>query len=226
MNEGVRNSEKTDRIGLFGGTFNPIHYGHLRAAEEVREHLNLSKIIFIPAHIPPHKNGEAMTAAAHRLQMVHRAIKNNPFFTASDFEITQSRTSYSIYTVEHFQNTFDPQAALFFIMGMDSFREITTWKEYARLFSLINFVVMSRPGSPNPDPLNALPVDVIKNFVYNSKERYFEHALGRRIYFQEITLLDISSRAIRDQLKEDRSVRYALPPEVEDYIRTHNLFRP
>ncbi len=225
MTQELAHSPISQRIGLFGGTFNPIHYGHLRAAEEICEHFRMSKIIFVPAHIPPHKNGEVLTAPEHRLRMVRLAIEGNSLFAASDFEITQERTSYSILTVEHFRNQHGPRMELFFLVGIDSFLEITTWKEYVRLFSLTNLVIMSRPGFLERDPLSALPVDVAQKFDYNPDHRFFEHPSGHRLYFHQITLLEISSSGIRQRIKERQSVRYLLPAEVEAYIGKHGLFQ-
>ena len=215
----------SERVGLFGGTFNPIHYGHLRAAEEIREFFHLSRVFFVPARIPPHKNGTTITSPSHRLRMVQLAIEDNAFFAASDFEVKQKRTSYSIYTIEHFRETVGPHTELFFLMGIDSFREIITWKDYVRLFSLINLVVMSRPRFSRPDPSHILPVDVAKDFDYNRDHHFFRHPSGHRLYFHEITLLEISSSAIRRQIRQGQSVRYLIPPAVEDYTTKHGLFR-
>ena len=213
------------RIGLFGGTFNPIHCGHLRAAEEVREYYNLEKVIFIPARIPPHKHDEEMVAPEHRLEMVKLAIRNNPAFSISNFELKRDTTSYSIFTIEHFRKKFGDHTALFFLMGMDSFVEISTWKDFVRLFSLADFVIMTRPGYPKRGIAQILPVDVVKNFAYNAQRKCYLHSSGHTLYFQEISLLEISSRAVRAKIKNRRSVRYLVLPIIERYIRNHHLYR-
>lgn len=212
------------RIGLFGGTFNPFHCGHLRAAEEVREHFQLHKVIFIPARIPPHKNDESIAPPEHRLQMVTLATRSNPGFGVSDFEIKRDSTSYSIFTIEYFRKKFGLHTSLFFLMGMDSFIEISTWKDFARLFSLADFIIMARPGYPKKEISQFLPVDVTKNFYYNSENNCYIHASEHKIFFQEITLLDISSRAIRDRIKNHYSIRYLVLPEIEQYIKKNNLY--
>jgi len=213
-----------ERIGLFGGTFNPIHWGHLRAAEEIQEDFQLKKVVFIPALIPPHKNGESILSSQHRLQMVQLAIHDNPGFTISDFEIRRSRTSYSIFTIEYFQRELGFKAALFFLMGIDSYLEISTWKDFNRLFSLSNFIVMARPGYPKEEISKALPVDVAEDFYYNPQKKCYVHSSDHKVFFREITLLDISSSEIRRRIKTCRSVRYLVPPGVDEYIKQHNLY--
>ena len=170
-----------ERIGLFGGTFNPIHFGHLRAAEEVQEFFHLDKIIFIPARIPPHKTEKAIVAPEHRLNMVKLAIQYNPCFEISDFEIQRNSKSYSIITIEHFQKKLGFDTSLFFLMGMDAFLEINTWKDFAQLFSLTNFIIMSRPGYHKKASADLLPIDGNKNFAYNPDGNYYIHSSGNKL---------------------------------------------
>ena len=214
-----------ERIGLFGGTFNPIHLGHLRAAEEVQEFFHLDKIIFIPARIPPHKTEKAIVAPEHRLNMVKLAIQDNPCFEISDFEIQRNSKSYSIITIDHFQKKSGFDTSLFFLMGMDAFLEINTWKDFAQLFSLTNFIIMSRPGYHKKASADLLPIDGNKNFAYNPDGNYYIHSSGNKLFFQEITLLDFSSRAIRSRVKGKRSIRYLVPPVIEHYIKKHGLYQ-
>jgi len=213
------------RIGVIGGTFNPIHFGHLRSAEEIREQFQLDKVIFVPGAIPPHKNDQAITSPEDRLHMVHLAVDKNPHFVVSDFELARERTSYTIFMIEHFRELIRAEAELFFLMGIDAFIEIAGWKDYARLFSLTNLIIMSRPGFPEKRPEDVLPVDVACDFDYNPSDKFYEHSSGRRLYFRKITLLEISSRAIRTLIKEGKSVRYLLPPEVHDYAHSLGLFK-
>ncbi len=133
------------RIGLFGGSFNPVHIGHLRAAEEIRGLCSLEKVIFIPTHIAPHKPVRTLASPQHRLTMLELAIQDNRHFLVSDAELKRPGRSYSVETLRYFRAAF-PEADPFFIMGMDAFAEIDTWKNYRDLFPLCNFVVMTRPG--------------------------------------------------------------------------------
>ncbi|MBW1679480.1 MAG: nicotinate-nucleotide adenylyltransferase [Deltaproteobacteria bacterium] len=218
-------ANNNERIGLFGGTFNPIHWAHLRAAEEIQEYFQLKKVIFIPARYPPHKNGESIVSPGPRLQMVNLAIDSNPAFATSDFEIKRNCKSFSIFTIEYFRKELGPNSSLFFLMGMDSFLEISTWKDFARLFSLANFIIMSRPGYLKKEIAKSLPVDVANNFHYNSEENYYVHPSHHKIFFQEITLLDIASSEIRSRIKNRHSIRYLVPPIVEDYIKKYKLYQ-
>ena len=211
------------KIGLLGGTFNPVHLGHLRAAEEIREQLGLEKIIFIPAHMPPHKKDDII-AARHRLEMVRIAAADNPFFEVSDSELQRDGNSYSFDTIGHFSREYGPDAELFFIIGLDAFREIHTWKHYPEFFSSCNFIVMSRPGGYEPEPEKNTPPDFSSFFSFNAGGPWYEHRSGRRMYFCRITLLDISSTGVRQALRDGKSVKYLVPDAVARYIQKYNLY--
>jgi len=154
------------RVGLFGGTFSPIHFGHLRSAEEVREAFSLDRVYFMPAARPPHKGGGDVAPAAHRLKMVELAVADNPFFSASAVEFERGGPSYSIDTIRHFLTTLQP-AALSFIVGLDAFHELHTWKDYAAIPELCDLIVTSRPGLPTPPPEQLLPVALQTVFWYD-----------------------------------------------------------
>ena len=211
------------RIGLFGGTFNPIHLGHLRGAEEIREAFELEEVIFIPSSIPPHKVTEKVIEAKHRLEMVRLATANNPHFSTSDLEITRSGKSYSIDTLRFFRERH--QDAPFFILGRDAFVEIETWKEFQNLFSFCHFIVMARPGSQKNATFPSLPETIVPNFRYTPEEKAWAHLSGNRLYFKEISFLDISSTKVRELVEKGESVRYLIPAEVEAYIQKHRLYR-
>ena len=204
-----------------GGTFNPVHLGHLRGGEEIREAFHLDEVIFIPSSIPPHKITEKVIEAGHRFEMVRLAISSNPYFSASDLEISRPGKSYSIETIRHFRDR--NQDTFFFILGSDAFVEIETWKEFQSLFSLCHFVVMTRPGSQKETL--SLPRALIPNFRYSSKEKAWIHISGYMLYFKEISFLDISSTKVRELIEEGKSVRYLIPREVETYIQEHSLYR-
>jgi len=216
-----KSSQTTAKIGLFGGTFNPVHLGHLRAAEEIREAYRLSKTIVIPAHIPPHKKSN-VTFAEHRFEMVRLAVQDNPFFEVSDIELTRKGNSYSHETIDYFNTYFDHTAELFFIIGIDAFREIHSWKQYPRFFSACNFIVMDRPGRQKA-PQDLLPADIAGEFTFDSRQHCYKHTSGYQVFFCSITLLDISSTAIRTALGEGKSIKYLVPEAVERYIRENKL---
>ncbi len=218
----MKEKDKNSRVGLFGGTFNPIHLGHLRGAEEIREAFRLHEVIFVPSSVPPHKMTEKVIAARHRLEMVRLAVSGNPYFSASDVEISRPGKSYSIETIRYFIEKRQ-QDAFFFILGSDAFLEIETWKEFQNLFSLCNFVVMTRPESKKEIP--SLLQTLVPNFRYASEKNAWRHVSGYMLYFKEISFLDISSTKVRKLIEKGKSARYLIPPEVEAYIYEHDLYR-
>lgn len=210
-----------NKVGLFGGSFDPVHIGHLRVAEEVRGHLGLEKVLFIPTAVQPLKRGATAIAADERLHMIRMSIRGNHFFAASDIEVKRGGISYSIDTVKSFARRFDD---LYFLIGVDAFSEIDLWKDYRELFRYTNFAVMARPNHKTTDLMKMLPKDIgqevkrINSFAY-------EHASGKRLFLFEITQLDISSRNIRFLVKQGRSIRYLVPDSVERFIRQKGLYR-
>lgn len=214
------------RLGVMGGTFDPVHLGHLRAAEEVREVFQLDRIEFLPARIPPHKTDRVVTPIAYRLDMLEQAIGSAPGFAISRIEADREGLSYLVDTLEQYLAIHGPGAAIFFILGMDSFREMGTWHRYRELFALVDFIVTTRPGYGKPEPTEALPSDVARAFRPVTQDaRVFEHESGKNLYFQEITLLDISATRIRQWIRQGRSVRYLVPDSVLAYIERHGLYR-
>jgi len=208
---------------LFGGTFNPIHLGHLRGAEEIWEAFQLDEVIFIPSSIPPHKATENVTEAKHRLEMVKLATSSNPHFSASDLELSRPGRSFSIDTIRFFGE--GKEDAFFFILGGDAFEEIETWKDFQTLFSLCHFVVMARPGSQKNVSSTPFPETLALDFRYDPGERAWVHLTGHWVYFKEISFLDISSTKVRERVEKGETVRYLIPAEVEAYIQKYGLYR-
>ena len=211
------------RTGIFGGTFNPIHLAHLRIAEEVRESCALERILFLPAAAPPHKSVAENVSFTHRLAMVRAAIADNPGFFVSDLESRRAGKSYSVETLELLRRE-EPDDDFFFIIGMDSFRDLHLWKDFHRLFRLTNLVVADRPGVEMVDPLQLLPVAMRGEFCYDSPLK-LRHHCGTTVIFLRERRLDISSTGIRRLVGEGRSIRYLVPPAVADYIDRHGLYR-
>ncbi len=211
------------KLGILGGTFNPIHHAHLRIAEEVRESCALDKILFLPAALPPHKTVAEEIPFEHRLAMVDAAIADNPHFESSDLETRRTGKSYSVHTLEILRQE-RPNDELFFIIGMDSFRDLASWREYGRLFELAHLVVASRPGVKVDDPRSLLPIAIRTEFCYNCAAKTLRHKSGTSVIFLQETFLDISSTNIRQLVKQGRSVRYLVPPAVNEYIISHGLY--
>lgn len=216
--------KKPIRLGLFGGTFNPIHYGHLRAAEEVAELLNLQELWFIPAGLPPHKAPEAVTPFEVRLAMTRLAVGRHPRFRVSDLEGRRPGKSYTVETLRHLRQEFGPEGELFFILGLDSLLEIPTWKDYRELFTLSHFAVLERPGY-DPGQVE----EVLKGQVHGDFQargaNLFVHPSGHQVVILATTHLDIAASRIRELARQGRSLRYLLPEAVRRFILKNRLYR-
>jgi len=204
------------KIGIFGGTFDPIHLGHLRAAEEVRESLELEEVWFVLSARPPHKGGFAHAQAEDRWEMLKMALEGNPHFKPCDMELKREGFSYSIDTVRELQRTL--KAQLFFIIGEDAFMEIKTWKEWEKLLGSCNFAVMKRTSRGLTGFLQELGYEKITPSEFKNKE-------GTFLYLVKVTGLEISSTLIRNLVKSGSSIRYLVPDRVRKYILEKGLYR-
>jgi len=213
------------RIGILGGTFNPVHLAHLRVAEELREVCALDKVMFLPAATPPHKSVAEEVPFAERLAMVEAAIADHPDFFASDLEGRRLGKSFSVDTLEILRRE-QPQDEFFFLIGMDSFRDLPTWRDYRRLFSLANIVVAPRPGVSSKEPQELLPVAMRDQFCYDDQSKTWRHQGGTSLIFLAETYLDISSTRIRQLVAAGRSIRYLVPSAVAEHIRRRGFYRP
>jgi nicotinate-nucleotide adenylyltransferase len=202
------------KVGVFGGTFDPIHLGHLRVAEEVREALGLERVLFVPASIPPHKMQAAVAPPPLRLEMVRRAVVGNPRFEVSGVELEREGPSYSIDTLRELRGGLGPRDRLWFILGEDAFRDIHTWHRFSELFSEVDLAVMRRP----PHGLRELAPPASLAGEFQALPSGFRHRSGREIRSVPVTLLDISSTRIREALAVGRSVRYLVPEPVLDLL--------
>ncbi|MCP3677721.1 MAG: nicotinate-nucleotide adenylyltransferase [Deltaproteobacteria bacterium] len=211
-------------IAIMGGTFNPVHYGHLRVAEEVRGLLNVDKVIFIPAFNPPHKDDDSFISSEHRIKMVSLAIEDNPAFEVSDREIRRGGASYSVETLRELADD-EGEGDIHFIVGADSFNEITTWHKFEELFMMANIIVVPRPGYRVKRVEEALPVAEACKFWYDEARDLYLNDSGRFVKFMETTPIGISASGIRELVKRGDSVRYLIPPAVEGYIERERLYR-
>jgi nicotinate-nucleotide adenylyltransferase len=197
-------------IGVLGGTFDPIHFGHLKIAEEARMRLSLVKVLFIPAGRPALKTGRIMMPARHRTEMVKLAIAGKPYFELSPLEVDRPGVSYTVDTLALLQKQLGAEAKIFFIAGMDSLLELPEWKEAAKLVKLCHLVVVPRTGFEKPD-LKALEASI--------------PGLTRRVIYLDIETVDISSTDIRRRVARGLSIHNLVPDEVERYIGKHKLYR-
>lgn len=198
------------RWGVLGGTFDPIHNGHLIAAQTVYEELGLDKVLFIPCGIPPHKLPSAVAPAEHRYALTALAVEDDPRFSVSSFEIDRAGPSYTVHTLEELSRQYR-QHRFFLITGLDAFADIAGWHEPETLFRLADIVVVSRPGHNGrilQETLNEL-----------------EPWQREKVRALDIPALDISSTGLRRRLREGRSIRYLVPEAVHKYIDEHFLYR-
>jgi nicotinate-nucleotide adenylyltransferase len=212
-------------IGILGGTFNPIHLGHLRAAEEVREAHCLDEVWLVPAAVPPHKEAAGLVDASHRLRMVELAVAGVRGFRASAVELARAGASYSVDTLRAVRAEVGAEARLVFIVGYDAFRDFGTWKDHAAIFALCDVVVVTRPPWPDRLAPEEIPVAAREAFWYDPTSESFRHRSGHVLTLQRITALDISAAAIRARLAAGGSVRFLVPSAVEAYITEHGLYR-
>jgi nicotinate-nucleotide adenylyltransferase len=215
------------RVGIFGGTFNPVHLGHLRAAEEVVEALELDQMLFVPSGEPPHKTaspGDPIAPGALRLDWVRAAIAGNPRFAVDALEIERGGTSYSVETLRTVGARIAPDLPIF-VLGIDAFAEVGTWREPEALFTLANFAVITRPGAPAAEGARWLPGRVRDAFELSRDGRAARHReAGTWVRRLEIAALDISASDIRARLRRGRSVRYLLPEAVWESVLQSKVY--
>jgi nicotinate-nucleotide adenylyltransferase len=220
-------------IGLFGGTFDPIHLGHLRAVKEVSERCGLSLTYLIPAALPPHKPHQVISPADDRLEMMHLAVGHLEAFEISDIELRRTGPSYTIDTLRHFKRGSGAADHTFhLIMGLDAFLEIDTWKAYLDIFKLVPVIIMARPdGLPASveSPWQTV-IEFIRNKIsdnYRITDTGACHADGdyQPIHFIDVSLLEISGTRIREFIRQGRSIQFLVPEKVERYIRQQGLYQ-
>ncbi len=213
------------RVGLFGGTLDPVHLGHLRAAEEVREGLNLDEIWFMPAFQPPHKVAKPLTPFSHRFRMVQLATENVRHFRATDLEAQRPGPSYSVVTLRALNAARGKEASFFFIVGSDAFLEIHTWKEYSQLPRLSRLVIITRPPWSLKDIREAIRAS-FPDFQETEKGGLFTSGDGGSIRLLRTTLMEISSTDIRKRARTGLSTRFLVPEKVRRYMITNKLYMP
>jgi nicotinate-nucleotide adenylyltransferase len=217
------------KIGIYGGTFNPVHYGHLRSAEEVREKLSLDQVLFVPAGKTPFEK-PATVSAVHRFNMVKTALKGNPRFKISDIEVKARGKSFTVDTlkklaVKHCGSEF------FFILGIDAFLDLPHWKQPDKLVDLAHFVVISRPGHVFEDLrtspyLRSVPRKAMKETDSGAGDVYsFDISERRKGFLCKVTALDISASNVRNLIMAGKNVKYLLPDSVESYIISNGLYK-
>jgi len=220
------------RIGLLGGTFNPVHFGHLRSAVEVQTGFALESVCFIPSAIPPHKDSSGVADAMDRLEMIRMAISDCSALTVSDVELKRSGPSYTIDTVKHFKSFQTDQTDLYLIVGLDAFLEIDTWKSFQELFCLVPFIVMSRPGLNYEDSAaelknlgDFLNAKISKGYYFVKQDSCYMHEANKPVYVFEVSRIDISSTKIRGMVRKGEPICFLVPANVELFIKSRELYK-
>jgi nicotinate-nucleotide adenylyltransferase len=198
------------RVGIFGGTFDPVHVGHLIVAEEARVRLGLERVVFVPARISPHKLDDEPAPREHRYRMVCEAVADNPLFAVSAIEIEREGPSFTVDTLLHLRRELAPDADLYFIMGMDSLESFPRWRDPQRILQLCRLVVVSRPGC-------AVQLDEMERVV---------PGLTERTEVLDMLEVGISSTELRARVRAGLPIRYQVPGAVERYIAEHGLYAP
>jgi nicotinate-nucleotide adenylyltransferase len=219
---------KAKKIGLLGGTFDPVHNGHLAVANHVIQALKLDSIWFIPASLPPHKDGHGdgreISSFTHRIAMLERAISRYPSYVISDIEAKRSAPSYSIDTINILLQQRGEHADLYFIIGADAFLEIDTWKRHKKLPTLVNFVVISRPGYP-PDSVGEAIRHNFTDYIYDPSNETWSSKHSKGIFIlQHMKPVPVSSTEIRKKVGRGEDIAGLVPQAVEDYIKRQNLY--
>ena len=209
-------------IGIMGGTFDPVHFGHLRLAQEATEILGLERVRWVPAGQPWHRIAP-LAAATHRLEMVRLAIEKNALFELDDAEIRQTAPGYTVETLDRLRSEFGAQRSLVLLLGTDAFRNLTSWQRWRDLFGLAHIFVAQRPGhSLTP---GGMPAALAQEWRKRAgTPDVLRERPGGSIVTYGTTALDISASAIRAHFAQRRSPRYLLPSAVLDYIEAHGLY--
>ena len=203
-------TSKRPRIGIMGGTFDPVHYGHLVTAEGARCEYGLDQVLFLPSGRPPHKSMKRVSDAEHRFMMTLLAILTNPYFEVSRLDIDREGISYTIDALRRLRADYGPDAELYFITGADAIFEINNWKDSDEYFSIAHFIAAARPGF------------CLEELPQATQDWVGQH--GDRFHVLNVPAMAISSTEIRERVKSGQSIRYLVPESVEHYIKRHKLY--
>ncbi|MEG0323215.1 MAG: nicotinate-nucleotide adenylyltransferase [Raoultibacter sp.] len=206
---GLEDPSRTYRLGIMGGTFDPIHIGHLACADQARETFNLDAVIFVPAGNPVFKKDKQVTPAAERLEMCRLAVESNPAFDASALEIDRGGDTYTVDTLRQLRAHYPDNVELYFITGADAVFSIVKWRESSEIARLAKLIAVTRPGYA----------------MSEEKKRYLAEQTDFSVTYTEVTALSISSSDLRKRVAEGKSIRYLTMQRVLDYVKSHGLYR-
>jgi nicotinate-nucleotide adenylyltransferase len=216
------------RIAIYGGTFDPVHSGHIEVAKRVSQLFEINELLFVPAQVAPHKLTRPVSPAIHRYAMLVLATQDDPRFRVSTFELEAPDRRYTVDTLAHFASEFGESADLFFVMGADSWSEITTWREWERLLALVNHIVVTRPGYDiKLDLVNSSARERIVDMRGSEQiPRVVSESTGAKIFITDAVMVENSATVIRRALSEEdwNKLTRLVPPTVVNYIRKYQLY--
>jgi len=204
----MKGNEK--KIGISGGTFNPIHLGHLIIAEMVRDRFGLNEVLFVPSGMPPHKNLSNVVSSEHRFEMVNKAVANNPYFKESRVEIDRKGYTYTVDTLKNLKEIYGNGTSLYYIIGADVLNDLPSWRNHEEVFKMCEFIAVLRPGNDMQG--------------FKKQMEFLRDKYCAKIHFIDTPLIEISSTQIRDSIKAGRSIKYLVPDCVEEYIMLNRLY--
>lgn len=216
------------RIAIYGGTFDPVHLGHIEVAKRVSEVFEIDELLFVPAQVAPHKLTRPVTPAIHRYAMLVLATQHDTQLRVSTFELEAPNRRYTVDTLAHFKSELGESADLFFVMGADSWSEITTWRDWKRLLALVNHIVVTRPGYDiNLNLANSSVRERIVDLRGSTQIPSVVKKAGEKIFITDVVMQDHSATEIRRAVREDdwNQLTRLVPPSVADYIRKYELYR-
>ncbi|GKS69407.1 nicotinate-nucleotide adenylyltransferase [Nitrosomonas sp. PY1] len=218
-------ADKPSLVGIYGGTFDPIHFGHLRVAEELIDSINLQHIIFVPSG-EPRLRGAPIGTRHQRTEMIRLAIQNNHRFSIDEREINRPGISTTVESLREFQRESVDNRILCFILGIDAFIKINQWHQWREIFNLCHLLVVARPGYDAIYDNQTVPQEVVQEFMLRRtiSVNYLTQQSAGLIYIAQTSLLEISASQIRHLVSVDKSVRYLLPDRVSDYISTNHIY--
>lgn len=214
------------KIGLFGGTFNPFHNGHLGIIQHVKKNYGLERVYLIPSATPPHKPDAGLAPASDRFKMAESSVQDEPDLVVSDKELTRKGPSYTIDTINAFKNDHDPDTEFYLLMGSDAFLDIDTWKSTQELFKAVRIIIMLRGEWENTDKIfSFIHKNISDQYDFNRKSNAFHHADKKSIYICKVPRIDISSTMVRDYIKNNKPVKGLVPDIVQEIITQKELYK-
>ncbi len=214
------------KAGLFGGTFNPFHNGHIEIMLYVKNRYDLEKIFFIPSATPPHKSDINLAPAKDRFEMVKQSLKGYENFFVSDKELIRKGPSFTIDTINEFKKEYGQNTFFYLLMGSDAFLDITTWKHKDQLFEAVQIIIMLRGDWENYNAIvSFIDANISKGYIFNEHDNTFSHKKKKNILICRVPKINISSTMIRDRIKNKQSINDLVPENIEKFIRTKELYK-